>query len=59
MAPRKITGKQPAKKRWTPEKIESMRRELLNGATLPELAKREGVSHQRISQLVGRVRYFK
>jgi len=57
MPRRRATGRTPPNKRWTEEKIESMRRELLNGATLPEVARREGVTHQRISQLVGRIRY--
>ncbi len=41
---------------WPAEKIEAMRKELLeDGATLQLIATREGVSRQWISQLVGRL----
>ncbi len=44
----------PQKRRRPPEKIEAMRKELLeDGATLQEIGVREGVTKQRISQLVG------
>jgi lambda repressor-like predicted transcriptional regulator len=49
-------GREPPNKRWRPDKIDAMRKELLeSGATLRELAEREGVSPQRISQLVGKL----
>lgn len=41
---------------WSPEEIEAMRRELLEGRkTLDEVAEREDVTRQRIAQLVGRL----
>jgi len=44
----------PSSRRRSPEQIEAMRTELLEGkVTFKELAVREGVSPQRISQLVG------
>lgn len=41
-------------RRWTPEKIESMRKEVLEqGTTMAQIAEREGVTYQRIQQLIG------
>lgn len=42
-------------RRWPPEKIEAMRQELAGGATLQQVGDREGVSRERIRQLVGNV----
>jgi hypothetical protein len=48
------TGQASRGKKWTPERILAMRKELLRGkATLQQVADREGVSRQRISSLVG------
>jgi predicted DNA-binding protein YlxM (UPF0122 family) len=41
--------------RWPPAKVKAMRKELLAGATLQEIADRESVSKQRISQVVGKL----
>jgi AraC-like DNA-binding protein len=44
----------PVYRHWSPEQIEAMRKELIeDGATLQQIADREGKSRQRISQLVG------
>jgi Homing endonuclease associated repeat len=44
------------KRRWTPEKVKAMRRELLEGGlTLKQVAERERVSVQQISKVVGRL----
>jgi transposase-like protein len=39
---------------WSPEEIKAMRKEVLeDGTTIKQLAERNGVTHQRIQQLIG------
>lgn len=44
---------------WTPAKINSMQRRAARGDKLREIAEDEGVSIQRISQLIGPIRHSK